>query len=133
LKYRKGYKYQVAETFTLATGFMGYNVTSESGRLSLSPVGKLTIREGYAGDGPSGITLDRKENMVAGFGHDALYQLMREGELPFNLWKYADKEYGHWLELGGAWPITVRINVAGLRLMKGKYAKPENRKRVYTV
>jgi hypothetical protein len=133
VKYRAGYKYQIAETFTIQTDIKGFTAKSESGRIVLDSLGALTIHEGYASDGPSGPTVDRKENMRAGFGHDALYQLIREQELPFKFWKQADNNYGRWLALGGSWPITVRINVYGLGLMKGKYARPENRKRVYTV
>jgi len=93
----------------------------------------MTIREGYASDGASGPTIDRKENLYAGFGHDGLYQLMREGLLDFRQWHRADEDYGKWMLECGAWKITVKINLKGLGLMKGKYARPENRKRVYTV
>ena len=133
MKYRNGYKYQLAETMTLQTDIKGFTVDSDAGRISLNSLGVLTIQEGYASDGASGPTIDRKENLRAGFGHDALYQLMRENKLPFDLWSQADQNYGKWLAIGGAWPITVRINVYGLGLMKGKYAQPQNRKKVYTV
>ena len=131
VKYRSGYKYQVAETFTLQTTIKYFTVATDSGRVRLNSLGVLTIVEGYATDGPSGPTLDRKENMIAGVGHDALYQLMREGKMPFASWQEADRNYGLWLREHGAWAITAKLNVFGLSLMKGKYAKVKNRKKVY--
>jgi hypothetical protein len=40
--------------------------------------GVLTVKSGYAWDGPSGPTFDRKTNMRGSVAHDALYQLMRQ-------------------------------------------------------
>ena len=131
MKYRKGYKYQVAKTFTLQTTIKHFTVSTDSGRVRLNSLGVLTITEGYATDGPSGPTVDRQQNMVAGVGHDALYQLMREGKMPFECWPEADRNYGRWLLEHGAWGITAKVNVFGLGLMKGKYAKVKNRKRIY--
>jgi len=134
MKYRKGYKYQLAETDSWTTCFRPAEpLRSESGRISMSMDGLMTIREGYASDGPSGPTIDRKENMYAGIGHDGLYQLMREGLLNCNQWRRADEDYGLWLLQSGSWKITAAVNVAGLALMRGKYAQPAQRKEVFTV
>ncbi len=43
--------------------------------------GLLTLRAGYAWDGPSGPALDTRNFMRASLVHDALYQLMRLGLL----------------------------------------------------
>ena len=42
---------------------------------------ELTIRAGYAWDGPSGPTYDSKDSMRGSLVHDALYQLIRLGHL----------------------------------------------------
>ena len=49
--------------------------------MSLSMGGTLTIREGYAWDGPSGPTIDTPNFMRGSLVHDVLYQIMRLGGL----------------------------------------------------
>jgi len=131
MKYRKGYKYQVAEDEVFVTRLYGYNIITK--RIELHPDGILIVREGYACDGPSGPTVDRAENMSAAVLHDALYQLMRMKLLKHLHWREADSEYGKQMKKCGAWDITVAINLAGLNFMKGKHALPKNRKKVYEV
>ncbi|HTE65830.1 MAG TPA: DUF1353 domain-containing protein, partial [Candidatus Binatia bacterium] len=46
--------------------------------LSMTPDGELTIRAGYAWDGPSGPAIDTANFMRGSLVHDALYQLIRE-------------------------------------------------------
>lgn len=53
--------------------------------------GKLTILTDYMWDGPSGPTIDTANWMDASLVHDALYQMMRRGLIPFKLRKKADK------------------------------------------
>lgn len=86
----KGYKYQttkdywvdlpkIFEKFSIFTNF----ITLQKGR--------LTIIKGYAWDGPSGPTVDTPSFMRGSLIHDALYQLIREGYLPFEMRIEADK------------------------------------------
>lgn len=49
--------------------------------MSLSESGTLTVKEGYAWDGPSGPTIDTPNFMRGSLVHDVLYQLMRLGAL----------------------------------------------------
>lgn len=77
IKYYAGYKYQVAENYTLQTPCKCATEVSHE-FLAMTTDGLLTIREGYAWDGPSGPTIDTKSSMRASLVHDALYQLMRE-------------------------------------------------------
>ena len=56
--------------------------------LRLSRSGKLTILDGYAWDGPSGPAIDSPSFMRASLVHDALYQLIRMGYLP---WEWRDR------------------------------------------
>ncbi len=75
--YNGGYKYQLKENYTLqiqarpAVDIITPFVTLEAG-------GLLSIKKGYAWDGPSGPTFDTKNFMRGALVHDALYQLMRE-------------------------------------------------------
>lgn len=80
IKYRGGYKYQLAEDYASETGIaLGYGVGNHF--IFLSPTGQLVIKEGYAWDGPSWPAIDTKNFMRGSLEHDALYQLMREGLL----------------------------------------------------
>ena len=86
IKYRAGYKYQLAESYTVAVRiFPNEPVLSEFILLGLD--GVLTINAGYAWDGPSGPTVDTKNFMRGSLVHDALYQLMREGRLDAEVWR----------------------------------------------
>jgi hypothetical protein len=131
IKYRKGYKYQLAEDLKLQTSFtLAEDIITP--RIELYTSGTLIIRDAYAYDGPSGPVIDRKTNMRGAAGHDALYQLMRMGLIAPELWRIADKDFGTWMSEDGAWGITVRIDLAGLKIAGGRAALPKNRKRVYT-
>ena len=79
--YRKlhKYKYQLTENFTYKTKIIGKDITTEY--LRLDELGCLHIKRGYCWDGPSGPTFDTKSSMRASLVHDALYQLIRMGEL----------------------------------------------------
>lgn len=88
--YKKGYKYQLAESYSQITNlYPGSLIQTEYVQLTLS--GVLTIKAGYAWDGPSGPTIDTKNFMRASLVHDALYQLIRLGHLPPRAKEEADK------------------------------------------
>jgi len=78
IRYRDGYKYQLAEDHTLLI-----DITPDEGVgndfVYLGKSGMLVIRKGYAWDGPSGPTVDTRDSLRGSLVHDALYQLMREG------------------------------------------------------
>lgn len=80
IAYNSGYKYQLKEAYALATSIRPGNAI-ELDYLGLGLDGTLTIRKGYAWDGPSGPTIDTLDFMRGSLVHDALYQLMREGHL----------------------------------------------------
>ena len=80
IKYRSGYKYQILEAYTCATRiFPGKDITTPWIRLNTA--GMITIKKGFAWDGPSGPTFDTKTFMRGSLVHDALYQLIRDGHL----------------------------------------------------
>jgi hypothetical protein len=77
IKYQSGYKYQLAEDYTVQVGICPkFEVGNPF--LILRTNGELVIKRGYAWDGASGWTFDTKSVMRASLVHDALYQLMRE-------------------------------------------------------
>lgn len=81
IKYRDGYKYQLAEDYGIQTPIKpGLPIAAEY--ITLTTDGILMIRDGYAWDGASGPTFDSASSMRASLVHDALYQLIREGFLP---------------------------------------------------
>lgn len=92
IKYKKGYKYQLYETYSIKTGIKGYFIQTDF--LLLDRDGNLVIRKGYAWDGASGIP-DTQHNMRASLIHDALYQLMRMGLLPLSYKEAADQIFAH--------------------------------------
>ena len=88
ITYKKGYKYQLKENYSVDVGILDYSF--DSAYISLDAKGMLTIKKGYAWDGPSGPTIDTKNFMRGALVHDALYQLMREHVLPITLRNVAD-------------------------------------------
>lgn len=76
ISYKAGYRYQLVETYRV--GIPIYPAEPiKTKYLSLSTGGLLTIRNGYAWDGPSGPTIDTKNFMRASLVHDSLFQLIR--------------------------------------------------------
>ena len=88
VKYKKGYKYQLAEDYHIQLSIFGIGVKSDY--IKLDANGHLLIRKGYAWDGPSGPMIDTKTSMRGSLVHDAIYQLIREGHLPKSYRNYAD-------------------------------------------
>jgi len=78
IKYRKGYKYQLVEEYTIFVGIYPAE-DIETDFILLSRDGFLTGKVGYAWDGPSGPTWDTPNFMRGSLVHDKLYQLMRLG------------------------------------------------------
>jgi hypothetical protein len=91
IRYRDGYKYQLVETYHVLLAFEP-PYRAENEWITLERSGLLTIKAGYAWDGPSGPTLDTLDFMRGSLIHDALYQCLREGLLPQEFRDEADKE-----------------------------------------
>lgn len=81
IKYREGYKYQLAQTVGIQLPFPAPPIDTEHDFITITPSGQLITEQGYAWDGASGLTFDTKSSMRASLFHDALYQLMRDGLL----------------------------------------------------
>ena len=92
IRYRSGYKYQLHRAHVDRVDIRpAAPVVTDWVSLNLD--GTLTVRGGYAWDGPSGPSLDTPSFMRASLVHDALYQLMRLGALDAQRWRAAaDRE-----------------------------------------
>lgn len=79
VKYKKGYKYQLQETYAISTGIVGFSIYTDF--LILDIKGNLVIKKGYAWDGATGFP-DIEVVMEPSLVHDAGYQLIRLGLMP---------------------------------------------------
>jgi len=77
LRYKTGYKYQLVNDLIVQTDIFP-DIDIETEFLGLTRSGILTIRHGYAWDGPSGPTFDTTNFMRGSCAHDALAQLVRD-------------------------------------------------------
>ncbi|MDT4330839.1 hypothetical protein ACQE3E_17550 [Methylomonas sp. MED-D] len=84
IAYNDGYKYQLKETYAVVIEIKPASLI-QSDYIDLDTSGQLTIRKGYAWDGPSGPTIDTPSFMRGSLVHDALYQLMRDEYLDRNV------------------------------------------------
>lgn len=89
--YRGGYKYQLQATYVCQSGIIPPAPIDDHEFITLSVDGTITIRAGYAWDGPSGPTFDTANFMRGSLEHDALYQLMGCGLLPIDFREAADR------------------------------------------
>ena len=93
VKYRKTdqYKYQLMEKYVHETHWtLPSRIETDGKWVAMSKTGRLTMKRGYAWDGPSGPTIDTKNFMRGSLVHDACYQLMREKLVPQKRRKSAD-------------------------------------------
>lgn len=123
---RRGWKYETTEDLMVYV-----DIYPEAGRgcafdkwIELTGEGKLTIKKGYAWDGPSGPTWDSPETLLASLIHDAGYQLTRERKIAIAWRKAWDLELLRFGLSEGMAPWRVRIWYWGLRIFAGRYARP---------
>jgi len=86
IKYRAGYKYQLAESYSVATPIKPLTPIKHE-FFTLTKTGKLWIKRGYAWDGASGPTFDTKSSMRPSLVHDVFCQMMQTGLLDYDLWQ----------------------------------------------
>jgi hypothetical protein len=91
IAYNDGYRYQLKESYVITIEIKP-DTPIDIDYIALDSTGLLTIKKGYAWDGPSGPTIHTKNFMRGSLVHDALYQLMREGYLDNKIYRItADK------------------------------------------
>lgn len=76
LAWTEGYKYRTSRTYWIFTNIRPFEEV-QVGRIILTIEGLMIILNGYSWDGPSGPTLDTKDFMPGGLGHDAGYEILR--------------------------------------------------------
>lgn len=131
MKYKAGYKYQLHSIESFNTDIIPFRpIETEYIKLSLG--GKLTVLKGYAWDGVSGGVIDRKTNLRASLCHDALYQLMRMKKVHYGKWRAADREFSKILKQDGAFSFIIKIDMIGLRIARGRSARPASAKKIKT-
>jgi len=128
IAYRKGYKYQLREEYIVETGIAARQDV-DTDFIGLTTGGKLTIKRGYAWDGPSGPTFDTLNFMRGSLVHDALYQLMRERHLDKDKDRNAaDLLLQQMCREDGMWPPRAWWVYVALKFGGGPAADPSNDK-----
>ncbi len=90
IKYReRKYKYQLVEDYNTKLDIIGYSVSHDLFSLDIN--GNVTIKSGYAWDGPSDPAIDTPNFMRGSLTHDLLYQMIREYLLPIDCKNKADE------------------------------------------
>jgi len=130
IAYRGGYKYQLNQSYSIQTEIKPEEAV-DTEYLSLSLDGFLTIKKGYAWDGPSGPTIDTLNFMRSSLVHDAFYQLMRERFLDKKKWREpADRLLQNHCKKDGMSSIRAWLVYHGVRLGGGPAADPAHDKPV---
>jgi len=126
--YRVGYKYQLSEEYSTDIPIIPDD-DIDTEYIGLSSAGGLKIKQGYAWDGPSGPTVDSLNFMRGSLVHDALYQLMRAGELDNEVHrKPADRLLQQMCKEDGMSSIRAWWVYKGLRFGGDPAADPANKK-----
>jgi len=132
ISYKSGYKYQIVEDYPVLIPIKppkGEDIVTDY--IELDKKGLLTIKKGYAWDGPSGPTIDTHTFMRGSLVHDALYQLMRnEKLLKKEHRKAADKLIQEMCRDDGMNSIRAWVVYSVLRLAGGRAADHKNKKPV---
>jgi len=145
IKYRDGYRYQLAEMYDVKTGIiLGENEDCiDTEFVCLYHNGILFIRRFFPWDGPSGPTkwlCDRvpkwlrnkilKTILRGSLVHDGLYYLMRQGKLDIKWREQADKELKRICLEDGMSKLRAWWVYKGVRRFAKFAALPENKKKI---
>ena len=128
IKYRAGYKYQLAEDTEKMTKIIGYSVKTQFIKLYVS--GLMRIKSGYAWDGPSGIAFDTPDFMRGSLYHDAGYELLRKELLPQSERPIIDSLLMEICLEDGMPEFRADYVFHGVSTFGGKYADPGNKKKI---
>ena len=123
----KNYKYQLMRDYVVRIPIKPAGSVNTK-FIKLTKTGKLTIKDRYAWDGPSGPTIDTRNFMRGSLVHDALYQLMREGHLDYRKdRKAADQLLRDICIQDGMSGLRAKYVYDGLRLGGLRNAKPRKK------
>jgi hypothetical protein len=128
--YSGGYKYQVRNDYIFALPeYFPKSTEYEGGFLTVKD-GYCTIHNGYAGDGPSGPTIDTKSFMRGAWQHDAIYQLIRLGVFAPEYRDAADRQLEATCIEDKMWRIRAKLVYYGLKYGGAKAASPRSIKKI---
>ena len=132
MKYSKGYKYQLEETYSIKTPIVGYDITSQY--YTLKPDGNLKIEIGYAWDGASGPTFDTDSSMIPSLVHDVFCQMMRDKLISYDKWQDSVNEffYEHCIACGMC-PGRAKLWYKGVELGDAGNPNQGSSKIIYTI
>lgn len=120
MKYKSGYRYKLEEAYSQIVPFTITAPRQVGGWVSLA-VNSLSIASGYAWDGAStGLPWTPKKWLRPSLVHDALYQLIREGQLPMERRKDADEAFYQLLRENGVNVVVATLAYWAVRLF-GNY------------
>ena len=131
IKYWEGYKYLLAADYSLQTPIRPPRAINHD-FLAMTTAGYLTIKKGYAWDGPSGPTIDTPSSMRASLVHDALYQLMRQELLFMSNRPIADQMLYEICIEDGMWKWRAWLWRREVKKFAGFAAMPENDNEILT-
>jgi len=100
--------------------------------ITLFTDGMLLIRKGYAWDGASGPAIDTKNIIRGSLVHDALYQLLRQGNLDMSWREQADKDLKRICLEDGMSKLRAWYVYKCVRGFARRAAMPKHKKKVYT-
>ncbi len=130
IRYRSGYKYQLARDYHIKTSIKP-KVDIDTQFIALDLQGNLTVKSGYAWDGTSGPVMDTHHNLRASLVHDAFYQLMRQRKLSRKQYKdKADKLFRRICRKDGVSPVIAQVYYQVLKKLGNPAADPKNAKKV---
>ena len=128
MKYWKGLKYQLAETYICQTPIIGERI--EDDFFTLQEDGTLIVNKGFAWDGASGPTFDSRSSMRPSLVHDVFCQAMRDGRLSYEQWQDKVNDLSSRCAERMAWglaceSVAFRCGTGGLResLSRGRIEK----------
>ena len=127
--YKDGYKYQIVEPHSCAIPIFPPRYISTP-YITLSVSGDLTIKEGYAFDGPSGPTIDTKSAMRGSLIHDSLFQLFRLGLLDHSHLTTANQIYRSACIEDGMSRFRAWAHFEALQMFGAKAADPSSERKL---
>jgi hypothetical protein len=128
IAFKSGYKYQLKTEYSVEISIKPPELI-QTAYITLDVKGLLTLRSGYAWDGPSGPTIDTPAFMRGSLVHDALYQLMRENHLDLGAYREAaDRTLQTVCREDGMWGVRAWWVYQGVRLFGRPAADPSRDK-----
>ena len=129
IKYRKGYKYQLAGDVSGQTPIKPEKeIDTEFIKMTMD--GFLFIKSGYAWDGSSGPTIDTKNQFTPSVVHDSFCQLIRNGYLPQSARHDADHFFYEMLLERKMCKLRAKLWLRGVHI--GAKNSPQKPKEVFT-